>query len=91
MTVDAGRFTSLHSFPPGTSVLVANVGTSTAASVYTDKSTGTAAPNPVLADESGTVQFFAVPGDADLVYTVGDLDNRYTITVPADPTETWPG
>ncbi len=91
MTVNAGRFTGLNAAPPNSTVSVYTHGTTTLASLYTDKSTGTAASNPVAVDEYGNFSFFAVPGDVDLAVPYGSTTETLTITVPADPTESWPG
>jgi hypothetical protein len=90
--VNAGRFTSLNAVAPNSSVSVYTHGTTTLASLYTDKSSGTAAPNPVTADPFGNFSFFAVPGDVDLLLShAPGGDSLITVTVPADPTEAWPG
>jgi len=91
MTVAAGRFTGLNALPPNSSVSVFTHGTSTLASLYTDKINGTAAANPVEVDEYGNFSFFAVPGDVDLAMPYGSTVETITVTVPADPTEAWPG
>jgi hypothetical protein len=90
-TVATGRFTSMDAFVGGELVSVFDTGTTTLASLYTDKITGTLASNPVTTDEFGTLQFFAVPGDYDLVFPAGDLSRTITITVQPDPTNAWPG
>ena len=90
MTIAAGRFTA-WAFPPNTAVSVCSVGMLTLSSLYTDKINGTAASNPVTSSENGSVNFFAVPGDYDLVWQANTIELRETITVPADPTEGWPG
>jgi hypothetical protein len=96
MSVNAGRFTGLNAAPPNSSVAVYTHGTKTLASLYTDKSSGTAAANPVPVDSFGNFSFFAVPGDVDLALPVGPELGPWgietiTVTVPADPTEAWPG
>jgi hypothetical protein len=88
---NAGRFTALRAVPPDSSISVYTHGTTTLASLYTDKSTGTAAPNPVTADPFGNFSFFAVPGDVDVELSNGYGLTTITVTVPADPTEAWPG
>ncbi len=79
MTVPAGRFLALRAFPPNTQVTVYSSGT--LASLYTDKDTGTAAPNPVAADAFGNFQFYAASGDYELVYPGVEI----TVTVWPDP------
>jgi hypothetical protein len=91
MTIVAGRFTALAAFPPLAVVSVYTVGTTTLAALYADKITGTAAPNPVTADLFGDLSFFATPGDLTLFTQTGDAGRSVTVTVPADPTEAWPG
>jgi hypothetical protein len=91
MTVAAGRFSGLHAVPANTSVSVFNVGTTTLASIYTDKINAVVAPNPVTADNFGSFGFFAVPGDYSLAWAQDDAEVTVTITVPPDPTEAWPG
>jgi hypothetical protein len=91
MTISAGRFAALGAFAPNSAVNVYSVGTVTPATLYTDKTAGTTAPNPVTADEDGTVNFFAAAGDVDLVYDFGTLSIRTTVTVWPDPTIAWPG
>ena len=93
MTVAAGRFNALGLFPPGPAsqgqrVHVYAVGTTTPSSLYTDRINGTAAVNPVISDSDGSVNFFAVAGDYDLVWDEGDLLLRTTITVRPDPANT---
>lgn len=91
MTVAAGRFAALGAFPPLAVVSVFTVGTTTLAALYADKITGTSAPNPVSADQFGDLIFFAAPGDVTLFTQTGDAGRSITVTVPADPTEAWPG
>jgi hypothetical protein len=91
VTVAAGRFSALAAFPPEISVSVCTTGTSTLASLYTDHTNGTAAPNPVTTDEDGNLQFFAMAGDVDLKYPVGSATRKITVTVRPDPRDAWPG
>jgi hypothetical protein len=91
MTVAAGRFTALKACPAGSSVSVFTVGTTTLSTLYADKISGTTAANPVIADNYGNINFFAVPGDYTLAWAVGDAEVTVAVTVPADPTQAWPG
>lgn len=91
MSVNAGRFTAIGGLPGGTSVVVYNHGTATVASLYTDGSDGTAAPNPVTASAEGDLTFFAAPGTYDLVFARGDLSATLTVAVSPNPTLAWPG
>jgi hypothetical protein len=87
--VKAGRYeafvvgTSPSSFP--LSVSVYTVGTTTAATLYTDHIAGTAASNPVTTSALGAFHFFAAPGDYDLVFQVESELVRHTITIRDDP------
>jgi hypothetical protein len=91
VTVAAGRFAALKACPAGSPVSVFNVGTTTLSTLYADKISGTTAANPVIADNYGNINFFAVPGDYSLAWTQDDAEVSITVTVPADPTEAWPG
>jgi hypothetical protein len=87
VTVQAGRFRGWTHLPE-TPVNVYAVGTTTPASIYTDKISGTAAANPVQTDAAGSYTFFAAAGDLDIVFQVGDLTIRQTISVWLDPSYT---
>jgi len=87
MTVETGRYSIVMALPSNAIVRVYNHGTQTLASLYTDKSTGTAAPNPIQADGFGTLSFFAVPGDYDLAFPGHEI----TVTVRPDPANAWTG
>jgi hypothetical protein len=84
MTVQAGRFRGYTGLP-GVPVNVYAVGTTTPASIYTDKVNGTPAANPVLTDDGGSYAFFAGAGDLDVVFQSGDLTIRQAVTVWLDP------
>lgn len=90
MTTPAGRFVSLGA-PSDTVVEVCEVGTTTAASLYTDTSSGDAAPNPITTDGYGMLTFFAAAGHYDLVFVSDDTRRRVTVTVQPDPAQPWPG
>lgn len=90
MTV-AGRYAGLNALPPNSTVSVYTHGTPTLATLYADKISGTAAPNPITVDQNGNFSFFAVPGDVDLAVPYGLTTETITVTVPADPTLAWPG
>ena len=90
MTVEAGHYSSIG-FPPSTPVSVFTHGTTTLVSTYTDHSTGTAAANPVTTDAEGTLSFFAVAGDLDLAWSVGDLERTAFITLQPHPSNAWTG
>lgn len=66
-------------------ISVYTVGTTTLSTLYTDHIAGTAAANPVITDQMGNYSFFAAPGDYDIVFQVGTVDIRHTITVRDDP------
>jgi hypothetical protein len=87
----AGRFTAPLLFGPSQvtpqSVAVYTVGTTTPANLFTSKTGVTAAANPVVTDQLGNLELFAVPGDYDLVWHLGDVQCRVTVTVRGDPTE----
>jgi hypothetical protein len=91
MTVAAGRFSALGAFAPGESVNVFNTGTTTLATLYADKISGTTVANPVTADELGDLGFFAVPGDYDLNAPTGTVDRTVTVSVRFDPSQAWTG
>lgn len=67
----------------GASATVYDVGTTTKATLYTDRTKATTAANPVLADSYGNLTFFADPGQYDLLINGRTLQ----ITVPVDPIE----
>lgn len=89
MTTAAGRFTAIDALPANEPVAVYQNGS--LATLYATKNGGTTVANPVTTDSFGTLSFFAVPGDFQLTFAVGDVDRTITITVPADPSLAWPG
>lgn len=91
MSTAAGRFTAVRAFPPGASVTVLQHGSTTKASLYTNSTTGTAAPNPVTADDQGSLTFFAAPGTVDLVIDVQGVAETITVPVVTASTNAWPG
>jgi len=66
---------------PSTPVTVYLHGTTTAASLYTDQTGGTAATNPVNTDTLGNLSFYAAPGLYDLSFTVGGVASTLTVEV----------
>ena len=67
------------------SVHVYQVGTTTAVTLYTDRTKGTTDTNPVSADANGNLTFFADPGQYDIVFTpTGGTQQRLTVSVPLD-------
>ncbi len=91
MTVEAGHFSTVGGFPSDTAVNVFTHGTTTLASLYADHSSGTTAPDPVTTDADGALSFYAVAGDVDLNWSVGDLERTVTVTVQPDPRNAWVG
>lgn len=80
--VAAGKYQDLHGIHPAfAAVNVYLTGTTTAATLYTDASSGVAASNPVTSDANGDLVFFAIDGTYDLVWTDGTVTNKVTITI----------
>lgn len=84
MTVFAGHWTGQFLSPSGSpepslSVLVYVHGTTTPATLYTDRTKSAVASNPFTTDGYGNGEFWAVPGD----YTLGTIPTL-TVTVPLD-------
>lgn len=72
----AGRYGSLLFIPIETSVVVCTVGTTTPITLYTDKTMGTTAANPLATgvsantpgiDVNGNILFYAYPGEYDVI------------------------
>ena len=82
----AGRYTGVALSSPGgaplprANVYVYLAGTSTLASLYTDRTKATGAANPVVADVYGNFTVWAAPADYDLVCNGG----RFTDTIRPD-------
>ncbi len=71
---------------PGKTVSVKLVGTSTLATIYTDRTKADTTTNPVTIDAKGNLSFFADPGQYDLrMLTNGVEGTPVTVTVPIDP------
>lgn len=68
---------------PGIGFTVYLTGTTTKATLYTDRTMGTVAANPVAADSLGNLKFFAAPG----IYDVLGNGTSLTVTVGADPAD----
>lgn len=69
--------------PPQVSVF--NHGTSTLATLYTDKTAGTTAANPITVGSLGDLSFFAAAGDYDVEVTLGEETDVFTVTVNDAP------
>lgn len=72
---------------PNAEVTVLNADGSTLATVYTDRTKGTTAANPVVSDSAGNLRFFANPGQYVLSVTIGAASKTFNIVVPLDPAE----
>jgi hypothetical protein len=66
-------------------VSIYNAGTNTLATLYTDKTAGATAANPVVPDAMGNITFFAAQGDYDAAFSAGFVASRTRITVREDP------
>ena len=64
-------------------VYVYAVGTTTLATLYTDRTKGTTTSNPTTTSALGNLTFFADPGSYDIMVN----GTRLTIAVPVDPAE----
>lgn len=83
-TAASGFVVNLPSLP----VNVYQVGTTTAVTLYTSRTKGTTASNPVSTDAKGNLTFYADPGQYDIVFTpTGGTAQRISILVPQDPAE----
>ena len=63
----------------GVAFTIYNTGTTTKATLYTDRTKGTTAPNPGATDAEGNLTFYAAPGIYDI------LCNKVTLTVTVYP------
>lgn len=73
---------------PGKTVSVKLVGTSTLATIYTDRAKSDTTSNPVTIDVKGNLSLYADPGEYDLrVITNGIEGSPVTVSVPIDPAE----
>lgn len=73
-----------------TQVVVRQSDGTTFATLYTDRTKGTEAPNPTTTDGAGNLELWADPGDY-LGYPIGPVDDAegdaFDIVVPIDPAE----
>lgn len=69
--------------PPTVSVY--NHGTTTLATLYTDKTAAATAANPIVVASLGDLSFFAAAGDYDISVTLGEETDTFTVSVN-DPT-----
>lgn len=89
MTTFAGQygpepvFDSAGKLLKNASVSVFNTGTTTLATLYTDRTRSTPAANPTTSDAVGNLTFFAAPGDYSVVVNEATL----TLQVPLDPAD----
>lgn len=72
----------------GTPVSVFLSGTQTLATLYTDSTKATVAPNPTTTTSEGNLDFFVAPGPYDLVATIGGVvQPKVTVVVDPDPVD----